>query len=566
MKNQLIEKLRELLNSEDILSVRDAVRDIRNEWKAESAKERQEQLQAFKAEEHPEGTEFIYTPHELEGEYQELNSKYENLLLEANKKLAAERQKNYEAKVALLKELEALIADEQNISKAFGTHKEIKAKWDAIGEVPSEKYQELNDQWHKLNHEFYYNINIYKSLLEHDLKINQKKKEEMIEVAKGLASVESISELELLVRKYQREWMDIGPSPRETFKELGDIFFGLLREAQQRIQAHYDALNASSEENLAKKRVLVNKMQEILNMEITNVSTWHRWTDEVLKLQEEWKNIGWARKKENEEIWQEFRGLCDKFFAARNAFMGERRAAYKEHKEKKEALIAKAQAIQNSDNWKETTEAFKKLQEEWKNIGPADPRDEQKLWQRFRSVCDHFFNRKKENFANIVAEQEQNLAVKLEMLKELEALEMTGNKNNDLAALRAFSDRWHAVGFVPKEHVKEVMDKYNQLLDIKYGKINADREERELGAFRNRLSSLKNTADAESKLRKERGFLRDKIERLKRDIAQYENNMAIFTGKGAEALRKDIEKKIKNAEREIEELHKKIELLNSPET
>jgi hypothetical protein len=565
MKNQLIEKLRELLNSEDILSVRDAVRDIRNEWKSESGKERQEQLQAFKAEEHPEETEFVYTPHELEGEYQELNSKYENLIEEANKKLAAERLKNFEEKSALLKEFEALIADEQNISKAFGDHKEIKAKWDAIGEVPAEKYQELNEHWHKLNHEFYYNINIYKSLLEHDLKINQKKKEEMIEVAKGLASIESFSELELLVRKYQREWMDIGPSPRETFKEQGDMFFGLLREAQQRIQAHYDALNANSEENLAKKRVLVNKMQEILGMEITNVSTWHRWTDEVLKLQEEWKCIGWSRKKENEEIWQEFRALCDKFFAGRNAFMDERRASYKEHREKKEALIAKAQEIQNDENWKETTEAFKKLQEEWKHIGSADPREEQKLWQRFRSVCDHFFNRKKQNFAGIVAEQEQNLAVKQDMLKELEALEITGNKNNDLAALREFSDRWHAVGFVPKEHVKAVMDKYNQILDVKYGKINADREEREMGAFRNRLSSMKNTADAETKLRKERGFLREKIDRLKRDIIQYQNNMAIFTGKGAEALRKDIDKKIKNSEREIEDLQKKIEMLNSPE-
>jgi len=565
MKDQLIEKLRELLNSEDIMSVRDAVREVRNDWKAEMAKERHEQLQVFNSEEHPEGTEFVYVPHDLEGDFQDLNSKYENLIEEQGKKLAAERQQNFETKVALMKEFEAIVKDEQNISKAFGAFKEIKEKWDAVGDVPGDKYHDLNEQWHKLNHEFFYNINIYKSLQEHDLKINQKKKEEMIEVAKGLAAIETINDLEVLVRKYQREWMDIGPSPRETFKEQGDQFFGLLRDAQNKIQAHYDALHANSQENLVKKKELVDKMKEILTMEITNGATWHRWTDEVLKVQDEWKTIGWAKKKENEEVWNEFRGLCDLFFSNRNAFLNEKRATYKDHKLKKEALIEKAKLLQNSEDWKEATEAFKKLQEEWKQVGSSDPRDEQKLWQRFRSTCDHFFNRKKEKFAGQAEEQTQNLAVKEEMLKELEALEMTGNKNEDLSLLRAFSDKWHAVGFVPKDHVKTIMNRYNQLLDVKYNKINADREEREMGAFRNRLSNIKSGADGESKLRRERAFLKDKIDRLKREISQYENNMVIFTGKGAEALRKDIEKKIKGSEREIEDLKKKIDLLNSSE-
>lgn len=307
-------------------------------------------------------------------------------------------------------------------------------------------------------------------------------------------------------------------------------------------------------------------MQEILGMEITNMATWNRWTDEVIKLQEDWKNTGWAKKKDNEEVWTEFRGLCDLFFSKRNAFMNEKRSAYKVNKEKKESLIEKAKALQNNEDWKVTTDSLKKIQEEWKQVGSADPRDEQKLWQNFRSVCDHFFNRKKENFAGMVADQAQNLLIKEEMLKELEALEMTGNKNDDLSALRAFADRWHAVGFVPRDNVKSVMDQYNKILDEKYGKINADREEREMGAFRNRLANIKGSTDGDFKLRKERSFMKEKIERLKRDIGQYENNMTIFTGKGAEALRKDIEKKIKAAEREIEDIKKKMELLNSSDS
>jgi len=562
MKNDLIVKLRELLNTEEVGSIRDGIREIRNDWKAETAKERQIQLEAFTAEEHPEDVEFVYAPHELEGEFQSLLKVYEDRVEEHGKKLAAERQKNLEMKQAILAEMDALIKDEQNIGKAFSSHKALKEQWDAIGDVPGDKYHELQEKWQRFNHEFFYNINIYKTLQDHDLKINLKKKEEMIEEAKNLAEVTVISDLEVLVKKFQREWMNIGPSPRETFKELGDTFFGILRESQNRIQAHYDEIHKHSDENLARKKELVQKMSEILTMEITNAATSNRWTDDVLKLQEEWRTIGWARKKENEEVWQEFRGLCDLFFSKRNALFEEKRGAYKVNKDKKEALIERARAIQNSEDWKGATDELKRLQEEWKAVGGADPREEQKLWQRFRSTCDHFFARKKENYSKTIEEQAQNLVLKQDMLTELEALEITGNKGADLGALKAFGERWHGVGFVPKDKVKEVMDRYNQLLDQKYGQINADREQREMSSFRNRIDSIKGANNSESQIKRERNFMRDKIDKLKHQITQYENNMGIFTGKGAEALRKDIEKKIKATEREIEDIKKKMELLN----
>ncbi|MBL0315356.1 MAG: DUF349 domain-containing protein [Flavobacteriales bacterium] len=563
MKNQLIEKLRELLNTEDIMSIRDAVREIRGEWKAESAKERQVQLETFKAAGHPEDVEFVYVPDELESPYQELLKVYEDRIEEQGKKLAAERQKSLGLKNEVLNELDALVKDEQNIAKAFGAHKALNERWNTIGDVPGDKYHDIHEKWVKLNHEFFYNINIYKSLQDHDLKINLRKKEEMIEESKKLAEVTSINDLEVMVRKFHREWMNIGPSPRESFKELGDTFFGVLREAQNRIQAHYDEIHSHSEENLTRKKALVAKMSEILTMEITNAATWNRWTDEVLKLQEEWRTIGWARKKENEEVWQEFRGLCDLFFSKRKAFMDIKRSSYKDNKEKKEALIEKARELQNSDDWKGATDSLKKLQEAWKAVGSADPRDEQKLWLRFRSTCDHFFSRKKENYAKVIDEQAQNLTLKEDMLRELEALEITGNKGTDLANLKAFGERWHEVGYVPREKVKEIMDRYNQLLDIKYGAINADREEKEMSNFRNRLATIKGSNDGDMKLKRERSFMKEKIEKLKHQIAQYENNMGIFTGKGAEALRKDIEKKIKATEREIDDIRKKLDMLSA---
>jgi hypothetical protein len=562
MKEQLIEKLNALLETEDIMSVREAVRDIRSDWKAETAKERQMQLDAFKAREDlAEGEEFVYIPHESEGHFQELLKKYEDRIEEHGKKLAAERLHNYKLRQIVLSEFE-LLRNEENIGKAFATLKELKERWDAIGDVPGDKYHEVQEKWHRLNQDFFYQIKIYKELQEHDLKINLRKKEEMIEEARKLAEVPLIADLEVLTRKLQREWMNIGPSPRENYQELGDTFFGLLRDANARIQAHYDELHAHSEESLNKKRALVEKMKEVLALELQNQGAWNRWTDEVLKFQEEWKNTGWARKKENEEVWQEFRGLCDLFFSKRNQFGEQRREKFRENREKKESLIEQARELQESTDWKAATETFRKLQEQWKSAGSADPKEEQKLWQRFRSACDVFFNRKKEHFGEISGQQEENMRLKSELLTEMEAFALSGNRPEDLRQLKEFSERWHAIGFVPKNNVREMMDRYNKILDTKYGQLNARREEQEMNAFRSRIQHMK--ADSgDQGVRKERNFLRDKIERLRGDIRQYENNMGFFTGKGAEGMRKEIEKKIRNAEREVEDLRKKLALMDA---
>ena len=279
------------------MSVRDQVRTIRGEWKSETTKEKHIQLEEFRAAnaENPHA-EFTYTPHELEGKFQELLKEYEDKIQEAGKKLAAERARNFEIKTDLCDRMERLSKSEENIGKAFSVQKEIKEYWDATGDVPGDKYPALIERWNKANQDFFYHINIYKELQANDLKVNQKRKEELISQVAELTAIESINELEVLVRKLQREWLEIGPVPKEIFKELGDTFFNALRVEQERIQAHYDVLNKNSEENLAKKQTLIEKMKEVLAIELGQHASWNKWTDEVMKLQEEWRTTGWVKK------------------------------------------------------------------------------------------------------------------------------------------------------------------------------------------------------------------------------------------------------------------------------
>ncbi len=89
---------------------------------------------------------------------------------------------------------------------------------------------------------FFYNVNIYKQLQDNDLKVNLKKKEDLIAQASELAGITDLKEKEMLSRSYMKAWFDVGPSPRETYQELADTFFGHTRAALDQVKAHYDSI------------------------------------------------------------------------------------------------------------------------------------------------------------------------------------------------------------------------------------------------------------------------------------------------------------------------------------
>jgi len=202
------------------------------------------------------------------------------------------------------------------------------------------------------------------------------------------------------VRSYQKQWSDIGPSPRENWKEIGDEFFGVLRESIQKIQAHYDSIRSTYDANLQVKRDLVDTLRQTVSLDISNHGTWTKKTEEVIQFQKDWKTIGFAPKKENEESLARIQRAMWSVFE-RKIVSTIRKVWSKESSAKKKNLIEQADALKESTDWKTTTDAFLKLQNEWKTTGTAAPGDERKLWERFRAACDVFFNAKKENFAGM---------------------------------------------------------------------------------------------------------------------------------------------------------------------
>ena len=559
MRSEILQRIQELLQNEDLEAIRKDVRTEIDSFRSLIQEDFRTQRDAWAAEDHEPDEKFQFQPSAEELAFNELVESFKTREKAWRQRIADEQRANLEVKTALIAELRTTIQEEENIGAAFARFNEVREKWDATGDVPGDRYKEVHDEYHRLRDEFFYNINIYKQLQEHDLQKNLALKEALIEQAKTLATMEDLKARETLARSLQKQWFDIGPSPRETFQELADTFFGLTRDTFDAVKAYYDDMRAQFEVHRGEKEALIAKLQSLLTENIDGHKAWQAATQTVVGLQGEWKATGFAGKEHNEALWGQFREAADVFFERKQMFYDRVKASSKVSKQKKVKLIEEAQALQNSTDWRATSDAMIRLQKAWKEAGPCAPGDEHKLWKSFREAQDVFFKAKKAQFADRNKEEVANLALKQALLEKIEAFELSDNRGQDLDTLKGFSKEWSAIGFIPRKHLDNVMNRFRAAMDKHYDALSAKRSERSVETYNKRIEKL--VAGDNRDVKREQHILRDKIARLQQRITSTEENMERFTGKGAESIREQALKTIKGYRREIDEIKAKLKLL-----
>ena len=266
---------------------------------------------------------------------------------------------NLKQKRDLITRLKDLIENEENIGSAFATQKEIHETWKKIGDIPREKRDEVQKEYSRYVELFYHTISIYKELKENDYKKNTQLKEQVIFNLKTLRnSNKNIRDIEATLRTLQDEWEGIGPVHNEQWEELKASYWEAVKSIYEKINHFYDEQRSVLLENLNKKRALVEQLRaEVSNLEgIDKSKDWDAKTEKVLAVQEAWKQIGFGPKKENEAIWQEFRGVCDTFFAAKKEFNKSIDDVYKANADQKRALVDAIKVINTSTDWKTTAD------------------------------------------------------------------------------------------------------------------------------------------------------------------------------------------------------------------
>jgi len=564
-KIALLDTLKTLSQQEDVLSVAREVSELRSRFEDVVLEEdRQFQIKQLEAQEKGETVE--EQPEDLiRQEFYNLYGEFREKRNTAQRERKETEEANLRRKRSLIDRLKVVIEKEENIGAALTAYKEIHEQWKEVGDIPRDKRQDMQSEYSRLLETFFYHIKIYRELREHDLHRNQQLKLDVIKRIQALAAVENIKDVEQSIKALQNEWDETGPIGNEEWENIKNLYWDAVRAAYTRIQSFYDEKRTEIAENLAKKKSIAQRAAELVEQVKAEVpKDWKEVTDLLIGLQNEWKTIGFGPRKENEEIWKEFRASCDAFFETKKSFFDTIRSQFDGVAEKKQALIQKLEAIKTSTEWKATSEKIVSLQKEWKTLGNAGHKFEQKLWKEFRAACDHFFNAKQAHFS----EQDQalagNLTAKNELIEKIKTTVLPEDKKEALALLRDFAAAFNAIGFVPMKEKDNVFQAYREALNGHYEKLKLEGAEQDRMMFQAKMDTMKASPNADKALAREKSDLNEKMNQLKSDILQYENNLGFFAkSKGADALRKEVENKIAAAHRKIEDIKNKIKLLAS---
>lgn len=566
-KHALIEQLKQFIETEDLLSVGAEAKELKTQFDDLILKEEnQHQIAQLEAQERGETMENYHDP--LNDTFRELYAAFQEKRKAQLEAQRAEENENLKQKKLLLAQLQSVIEEEEHIGKAYATQKEIQEKWKQIGDIARDKRQEIQKEYSRLMEVFFYNIKIYKELKEHDLRRNQQIKLEIIEKLKKLADHKAIREVEQELKTLQNEWEEIGPTFQSEWEAIKEDYWSTVKVLFERIKEFYDTKREEMQRNIELKKELIEKARaiQVASEQVSSHKEWEDQTAELLKIQEEWKTIGFGPRKENEDVWKEFRGICDTFFSAKKGFYQERTSEFDAVKAKKEALIAQVNGLKESTEWKTTTQQILNIQQNWKKIGSAGPKFEQKLWKDFRAVCDAFFQNKQAYFDSLDSQNAENLTAKEALIAKIESYQPTEDKKQTLLDLKLFSEEFNAIGNVPFKEKDRVFNAYKKALDQHYNSLDLKGAEKEKVLFKAKLDTLSASPNADRLLEDERRHIVQQVQKLEQEIRQLDNNLGFFgRSKGAEALKKDVEKKISDARKRIDEHKQRLQLIDTHE-
>lgn len=387
-RQQLVEDLKALLE-QDVTTIKDQVDHLKTQFYRavdETAEQAQDVVE--------QATEQVsQAVDETEEQFKELLAQYKAKRAEVAAQMAKEEAENLAKKQAILEEMKTLAEGETDgVMANLSRMRELQAEWKTIGAVPADKVQALRKQYQQYQEQFYDLVKINIELRDLDFKKNLEMKTLLCEAAEKLQNNDNIVEASRALQQLHEEWAEIGPVARELREELWERFKTASTAINKKHQAYFDELHAREQENLEKKRAIIEQLKEIG----TEPAHWEKASEKVQALQNEWRTIGFAPKKFNQSIYNEYRELCDAFYKARTSHFKGVRDSLHENLEHKRSLVDRARELAESQDWNNTADAIRALQAEWKTVGPVARKYSDELWKEFSDACDTFFNAKRE--------------------------------------------------------------------------------------------------------------------------------------------------------------------------
>ncbi len=472
------------------------------------------------------------------------------------------RAANLERKNAIIEQINALAEDTDNVNRTFPRYRELQDEFNAVGDVDPTEETAVWKRFQEAREHYSDNLKINKELRDYDFKKNLADKEALLAEARALAAEEDVISAYRRLQDLHNKWRQIGPVAKELRDEIWNSFRDASAEVNKRYQAFFEARKAREAENEIAKTALCEKIEALDLSGLKTFAAWEEATKQIQTMQEEWRKLGFASKKMNRVLFARFRQCCDSFFAAKAEFYRNTREELSSNLAHKQDLVTRAEALQESTDWRKATDEFIAMQKEWKSIGAIPKKYSDDLWKRFTAACDAFFDRKKKEGSGVRNAEVANLRAKREIIGRLSALtDEATDKDTAIAELRKLQDSWKEIGHVPFREKDKLYEAYRSAVDAVRDHF-AIAESR---ARRQRFeASVNDMKGDDNKLFRERERLVRALDARRNDLRTYENNLGFLNSKSksGNSLMLDLERRIGRLKADIAELEEKIALLD----
>ncbi len=473
-----------------------------------------------------------------------------------------EKQDNYKRKLEIIENIKSMVTSPEEVNKSYPEFKKLQQEWKEIRLVPAEKANELWRNYQLYVEQYYDLLKLNSEAREYDFKKNLEIKTHLCEAAEKLAEEKDVISAFHQLQKLHQEFREVGPVNKELREEIWTRFKAASTVINKRHQQHFEELRAREEGNLTKKTELCEQVEAIAKEEIKNASEWEKKTKEIIAIQAAWKGIGFAPQKMNVKIFERFRAACDEFFGRKAEFFKGMKQQFAENAEKKRALVEQAQALQDSTDWKVTSDKLIALQKEWKTIGVVPKKYGDKLWNDFLTACNHFFEARNSANAGTRSEERANLDQKRALIGELKAIVEAGDDSVQ-EKVQDIIDQYNAIGHVPFKEKDKLYKEYHDVLDRIYKELNISTSRRRLDRYK---SNLRNVAEKSGDaLDNERMCLMRRYETIKQEVQTYENNLGFLnaSSKKGNTLIDEMNRKVQKLKDDMNLVREKIKAIDA---
>jgi hypothetical protein len=521
---ELIKAFETLLKSDNIYNVRNSINQVKTNFNAKFSALISEKKEAFLAE-GGNAIDFQYSS-PLKKQFNELSKTFRERHQAFQKNRTQELNQNLEIRLQIIEEIKGLINVEGDINSAYNTFKNLQERWRNTGRIPS---SENNNTWNNYRHHveiFYGFLHLNRDLRDLDYKHNLEQKQKIIASTEALANETDLNRAFRELQALHKIWKEeLGPVAKEHKDELWERFSAATKVINNKRQEYYNQLEETFEENLKIKNEIIAQITTISEKSINSHKEWQSAIKEIETLREAFFKTGKVPSKHNEKTWSSFKEAVRTFNKNKNTYYKTLKKNQSENYKKKLELVEIAEQNKENEDFETTLILMKNIQSKWKTIGHIPRKDSDKLWKRFRGACNAFFDRYHEQKNNGSEEEVANFELKKTLLDTLKAFELGDDKDKNLEALNEFSSQWKKLGAVAQSK-RFINGKFFKMLDGFYSKLGLNKEAMDDLKYSLKLETI---SQDQHLFNKEITFIRKKIDEIKSEINQLENNLQFFS-------------------------------------